>query len=327
METPVRADQPQRLPAGRGVDRRLRGRSRQGRAASSTPPPTDEVVFTKNATEALNLVAPLLGPGQPARRRRRRAHPHGAPRQHRAVAHARRRAGHRAALGPAHRRRPARPHRPRPAARRRQGLLASPRCRTCSARSHRCATSTDAAHAAGALAIVDACQFVPHNVTDVQAMGADFLAFSSHKMCGPSGIGVLWGREALLDAMPPFLGGGNMIADVRLDGFTSAELPAKFEAGTPPITEAVGLGAAIDFLTGSGMAESVATRSSWPATPSTPCRSATATTSPSTGPTEPRGPGRHPELRVPRHPSARHLARCSTRPTCTSGPGTTAPSR
>ena len=112
----------------------------------------------------------------------------------------------------------------------------------------------DAAHAAGALAIVDACQYVPHNVTDVQAWDADFVAFSSHKMCGPSGIGVLWGREELLDAMPPFLGGGNMIADVRLDGFTPAELPAKFEAGTPPITEAIGLGAAIDFLEGLGMA-------------------------------------------------------------------------
>ena len=111
-----------------------------------------------------------------------------------------------------------------------------------------------AARAAGALAIVDGCQYVPHNVTDVQAWGADFMAFSSHKMCGPSGVGVLWGREDLLDAMPPFLGGGNMIADVRLDGFTTAELPAKFEAGTPPITEVVGLGAAVDFLTGVGMA-------------------------------------------------------------------------
>lgn len=110
-----------------------------------------------------------------------------------------------------------------------------------------------AAHAAGAIAIVDGCQSVPHNVTDVQALDADFLAFSGHKLCGPSGIGVLWGREELLDAMPPFLGGGNMIADVRLDGFTTAELPAKFEAGTPPITEAIGLGAAIDFLTGLGM--------------------------------------------------------------------------
>ena len=111
-----------------------------------------------------------------------------------------------------------------------------------------------AAHDAGAIAIVDGCQYVPHNVTDVQAWGADFLAFSSHKLCGPSGIGVLWGRESLLDSMPPFLGGGNMIADVRFDGFTTAELPAKFEAGTPPITEAVGLGAAIDFLSGIGMA-------------------------------------------------------------------------
>ncbi|MEI6403098.1 MAG: SufS family cysteine desulfurase [Actinomycetota bacterium] len=112
-----------------------------------------------------------------------------------------------------------------------------------------------AAHDAGAIAIVDGCQYVPHNVTDVQAWDADFLAFSSHKLCGPTGIGLLWGRETLLDAMPPFLGGGNMIADVRLDGFTTAPLPAKFEAGTPPIIEAVGLGAAIDFLTGLGMAD------------------------------------------------------------------------
>jgi len=111
-----------------------------------------------------------------------------------------------------------------------------------------------AAHAAGALAIVDACQSVPHSPTDVRALGADFAMFSSHKMCGPSGVGVLWGREALLEAMPPFLGGGNMISEVRLDGFKCAELPAKFEAGTPPITEVVGLGAAVEFLNGVGMA-------------------------------------------------------------------------
>ena len=110
-----------------------------------------------------------------------------------------------------------------------------------------------AAHAAGALAIVDGCQYVPHNVTDVTEWDADFLAFSSHKMCGPSGIGVLWGREELLNAMPPFLGGGNMIADVRLDGFTCAELPAKFEAGTPPITDVIGFGAAITYLNAIGM--------------------------------------------------------------------------
>ena len=113
----------------------------------------------------------------------------------------------------------------------------------------------EAAHAAGAVAIVDACQYVPHNATDVQAWGADFAAFSSHKMCGPSGIGAVWGRLELLDAMPPYIGGGNMIADVRLDGFTCAPVPAKFEAGTPPITEAVGFGAAVEYLESIGMHE------------------------------------------------------------------------
>jgi cysteine desulfurase/selenocysteine lyase len=112
-----------------------------------------------------------------------------------------------------------------------------------------------AAHAAGAVAIVDACQYVPHNVTDVQAWDADFVAFSSHKMVGPSGIGALWGRMDLLDAIPPYIGGGNMIADVRLDGFTCAPVPAKFEAGTPPITEAVGFAAAVEYLESIGMAE------------------------------------------------------------------------
>ena len=110
-----------------------------------------------------------------------------------------------------------------------------------------------AAHAAGAIAIVDMCQSVPHAPTDMRASGADFAMFSSHKMCGPSGVGVLWGREALLEAMPPFLGGGNMISEVRLDGFTCAELPSKFEAGTPPIVEVIGLGAAVNYLTGVGM--------------------------------------------------------------------------
>jgi cysteine desulfurase/selenocysteine lyase len=110
-----------------------------------------------------------------------------------------------------------------------------------------------AAHAAGALAIVDGCQYVPHNVTDVQAWDADFVAFSSHKLCGPSGLGVLWGREELLDAMPPFLGGGSMINRVYDDSFTPAELPAKFEAGTPPIAPAIALGAAIDYLNAIGI--------------------------------------------------------------------------
>lgn len=112
---------------------------------------------------------------------------------------------------------------------------------------------TDAAHSAGALVCLDACQYVPHASTDVAELDVDFLAFSAHKMCGPTGLGVLWGRRELLDEMPTFLGGGGMILDVRTDGFTPADLPAKFEAGTPPIAEAVGLGAAIDYLDGIGM--------------------------------------------------------------------------
>lgn len=110
-------------------------------------------------------------------------------------------------------------------------------------------------HDAGAIVMVDACQSVPHAVTDVQAMDADFIAFSGHKMLGPSGIGVLWGRPELLDQLPPLQGGGNMIDDVRLDTFTCAPVPAKFEAGTPPIIEAIGLGAAVEYLSSIGMAE------------------------------------------------------------------------
>jgi cysteine desulfurase/selenocysteine lyase len=111
----------------------------------------------------------------------------------------------------------------------------------------------DVAHAAGATVALDACQYVPHLATDVAGLGADLVAFSGHKMLGPTGIGVLWGRESLLDAMPPFLGGGEMIRDVRLDGFTCNDLPWKFEAGTPPIAEIIGLGAAVDYLEGLGM--------------------------------------------------------------------------
>jgi cysteine desulfurase / selenocysteine lyase len=111
----------------------------------------------------------------------------------------------------------------------------------------------EAAKAAGAVTLVDAAQFVPHLASDVRALGADFFAFTGHKMLGPTGIGVLWGREDLLDAMPPFLGGGDMIRDVRLDGFTPNELPWKFEAGTPPIAEAIGLGVAVDYLQALGM--------------------------------------------------------------------------
>lgn len=111
----------------------------------------------------------------------------------------------------------------------------------------------DRAHSVGALMAVDGSQYVPHLPTDVVELGADLLCFTGHKMCGPTGVGVLWGRTELLEAMPPFLGGGEMILDVRRDGFTPNELPHKFEAGTPPIAEIIGLGAAVDFLESLGM--------------------------------------------------------------------------
>jgi len=109
------------------------------------------------------------------------------------------------------------------------------------------------AHQAGAVALVDAAQSVPHFMVDVQALDADFLAFSGHKMCGPTGIGVLYGRKELLEAMPPFMGGGEMIRRVHLRSFVPHELPHKFEAGTPAIAEAIGLGEAVDYLTSTGM--------------------------------------------------------------------------
>ena len=109
------------------------------------------------------------------------------------------------------------------------------------------------AHEVGALVVVDASQAAPHMPLDVQALGADFVAFTGHKMCGPTGIGVLWGRKELLEALPPFLGGGEMIEVVTMAASTYAELPHKFEAGTPPIAQAVGLGAAVDYLSALGM--------------------------------------------------------------------------
>ena len=109
------------------------------------------------------------------------------------------------------------------------------------------------AHERGAPVLVDGAQAMPHQTVDVQALGCDFYAFSGHKMFGPTGIGVLYGREALLDAMPPWQGGGEMILSVSFDGSTFAGLPGKFEAGTPAIAEAVGLGATIDYLDSIGL--------------------------------------------------------------------------
>lgn len=109
------------------------------------------------------------------------------------------------------------------------------------------------AHEVGALTLVDGAQSVPHLPVDVQALDADFLAFSAHKMCGPTGIGALYGKADLLEAMPPFLGGGDMIREVKLRSFRPNSLPHKFEAGTPAIAEAVGFGAAVDYLSQLGM--------------------------------------------------------------------------
>ncbi|NJL00220.1 MAG: SufS family cysteine desulfurase [Spirulinaceae cyanobacterium SM2_1_0] len=109
------------------------------------------------------------------------------------------------------------------------------------------------AHQYGAKVLLDACQSVPHMAVDVQALDCDWLVASGHKMCGPTGVGFLYGKLALLESMPPFLGGGEMIQDVFLDRFTTAELPHKFEAGTPAIGEAIALGAAIDYLNQLGL--------------------------------------------------------------------------
>jgi cysteine desulfurase/selenocysteine lyase len=112
---------------------------------------------------------------------------------------------------------------------------------------------TSMAHEAGALVLIDAAQSVPHIAVDVATIDADFMAFSSHKMLGPTGIGVLYGKKDILDDMPPFLGGGDMIKRVKLDGFSTIDAPYKFEAGTPAIAEALGFDAAIDYLEGLGM--------------------------------------------------------------------------
>jgi cysteine desulfurase/selenocysteine lyase len=112
---------------------------------------------------------------------------------------------------------------------------------------------TRLAHAAGALVLLDGAQSVPHLPVDVRELDVDFLAFSAHKMLGPTGLGVLYGKRSILDAMPPYQGGGDMIKSVRLRGFTPNDLPHKFEAGTPAIAEAVGFSAAIDYLTALGM--------------------------------------------------------------------------
>ena len=174
---------------------------------------------------------------------------------------------------------------------------------------------------------MDAAQYVPHLPTDVQALGADFLGFTGHKMCGPTGIGVLWARAELLEAMPPFLGGGEMILDVRKDGFLPNHIPHKFEAGTPPIAEIIGLGAAVRYLEGLGMDRVRRARGE-------PHRLRAAHTGGALrlgarGARAVRAglPGRRAVNELPRHPPPRPVPRCSTTGACACGPATTAPSR
>lgn len=215
-------------------------------------PSADEVVFTKNATESLNLVARSwgaanLGPGDAVVLTQLEHHANIVPWQQLAAERGVElrwiplTGDGRLDLGDLDR------------------LLEGAKLLAVTAMSNVVGTITpvrllaDAAHAAGALVCVDACQYVPHVTTNVVDLGADFLAFSGHKMLGPTGVGVLWGRAELLDAMPPFLGGGGMILDVTMEGFVPAEVPHKFEAGTPPIAEIVGLGAAVDYLGRLGM--------------------------------------------------------------------------
>jgi cysteine desulfurase/selenocysteine lyase len=215
-------------------------------------PSADEVVFTKNATEAINLVARSwgaanLGPGDAVVLSQLEHHANIVPWQQLAAERGLElrwiplTGDGRLDLADLDR------------------LLDGARLLSVSAMSNVVGTIppvrmlADAAHAAGALVSVDACQFVPHVATHVGDLGADFLAFSGHKMLGPTGVGVLWARRELLESMPPFLGGGGMILDVTMDGFVPAEVPHKFEAGTPPIAEIVGLGAAVDYLDALGM--------------------------------------------------------------------------
>ena len=184
---------------------------------------------------------------------------------------------------------------------------------------------TDAAHAAGALVSLDACQYVPHNATNVLDLGADFASFSAHKMCGPTGIGVLWGRAELLDAMPPFLGGGGMIGNVTTEGFTTAAGPTSSRPAPRPSPRP----------SGSARRSTTSPTSAW--TPCAPTRSRSRRTrcapSPSASATAWSSTARpSPPCEVVSSPS--HSAtctpttspRCSTDTTCASAPGITAPS-
>ena len=184
----------------------------------------------------------------------------------------------------------------------------------------------DAAHAAGATVLVDAAQAVPHGSVDVQAWDADFVGFTGHKMLGPSGIGGFWARPELLEAMPPFLGGGEMILDVRKDGYVPNEVPWKFEAGTMPIAEATGLAAAIDYLEALGMDAVREHERRLTSTPCARCATASAIGSTSTGPAAPTcAAGSSPSGSTTSTPTTSR--RCSTKTPSACARATTVPSR
>ena len=199
----------------------------------------------------------LVGAAAAEARRRHPAHAHGAPRQHRAVA-----AGRRAHRRDDQGRRARRPTASSTSTRCTRLLTpdvkllaARPTSPTCSARSIRCARSAAKRASAASSPSSTARRPLPHRAVDIAAIGCDFYAFTGHKMCGPTGTGALWARREHLAAMPPFLGGGEMIKEVRFEGTVFNDAPHKFEAGTPNIAGFIGLGAAVDYLSALGMAQ------------------------------------------------------------------------
>ena len=212
-----------------------------------------EIVFVRGATEAINLVAATYGAPERRSRRRDPHHRHGAPLEHRSVAAAVRGEGS-----------GARGSRPSTTAASSMldefEKLLSPRTRIVAVTHVSNALGTvnpvreiaELAHARGVPVLVDGAQAVPHTRVDVRDLDCDFYAFSGHKLFGPSGVGVLYGKAELLEDMPPYQGGGEMILSVSFEKSTFKEIPHKFEAGTPDIAGAVGLGAAIDYVNGVG---------------------------------------------------------------------------
>ena len=253
LRAPSRHRAPQRLRPRGGGDRAVRGRPRPHRGVHELAGGVHDLHEERDRGAEPRRV--LVGPGQPRRGRHRRRHAARASLELRALAHAL----------PGDRRRVSRWSRSTTSAG--STWTRSTRCwppapsssspsatsPTPPARSTRSPRSSSRAHAAGAVVVVDGSQAVPQMPVDLGELDADFYAWTGHKLYGPTGIGVLHGRKELLDAMPPFLGGGHMIASVSVDEIRWGQLPAKFEAGTSNIAEAIGLGAAVDFVSGIGM--------------------------------------------------------------------------